>query len=288
MTNRQNRILVLDGLENDDWAAYCALTYPDAIVYNLASSGKKGASAGNGNSESWVPPANLRKVYYSSIAAPFPFPKGFFTAVVFRFPIASAPHAYRNAISECKRTLRPGGFLELSILDMDMVNIGGRTRRAVREVKERMQLATPEVSLSPASDTMMKLLGRKGFENLNRCVVSVPITGAMSDSRAGLSDDSSLSGFSARPELAKTLTDLLAGAQETGSHFTGANMIARVGRWWWTRCYESGLMSDDTSIGSIWEDELLLKECETRETGLRLVVCYAQKPESVRRRTASV
>ncbi|KAL9114587.1 MAG: hypothetical protein Q9187_007428, partial [Circinaria calcarea] len=35
--NKQDRILVLDGLCNDDWSTYCAMTYPDAIVYNLGT-----------------------------------------------------------------------------------------------------------------------------------------------------------------------------------------------------------------------------------------------------------
>ena len=35
-SNRQDRVLVLDGLGNDDWSFYCSLTYPHATIYNLS------------------------------------------------------------------------------------------------------------------------------------------------------------------------------------------------------------------------------------------------------------
>ena len=288
--NRQDRVLILDGLENDDWSTYCALTYPEATVYNLFSSlspTSKRRSAENENADSFVPPSNHRRISHASISAPFPFPKGFFSAVVFRFPAANNPNAYRNAISECKRVLRPGGYLELSILDMDMVNMGNRARRAVRGVKVRMQTAMPEVSLSPISDTVMKLLGRKGFENLNRCVVGIPVAGAISESRSSSMDENPSPTLEIADGRRQTLNDMINGQNAASSpHYPVTKMVARVGRWWWSQCYETGVIG--SSEDSIWADRQLLKECEKRETGFRLVVCYAQKPENARRRTVSV
>ncbi|MCJ1440538.1 MAG: hypothetical protein MMC23_001022 [Stictis urceolatum] len=296
LMNKQNRVLVLDGLQNDDWSAYCALTYPETIIYNLASFSKNRQSADTSNSDSWTPPPNLRRVSHTSIAAPFPFPKGFFTAVVFRFPAASTPSAYRNAISESKRVLRPGGYLEMTVLDMDLVNTGMLARRAVRGVKERIAATSPETSLSPASDTLMKCLGRRGFENLNRCVVGVPVAGSVSGiqhQRVGLGGDdqasSAASASASGTEGSLSLSNLLAGKQGVGgigSEYTGPKMVARVGRWWWSRCYEKGVLGEN--VESMWNDKIIVRECERRDTGLRLVVCYAQKPESPRRRTVSV
>ena len=291
-SSRQDRILVVDGLENDDWSTYCALTYPDANIYNLCSSSALWFRRADevSNTDRWMPPTNHRRISYTSISAPFPFPKGFFTAVVFRFPVANTDYAYRNAISECKRVLRPGGYLELTLLDMDMVNMGNQVSRAIRNLKVRMQAALPDVNLSPTSDEVMKLLGRKGFENISRCVVGVPLTGAVSGSRAG-STDGDLPGSSpdheAETVAQQSLGALLAGqAQGSDLHYPVTKMVARVARWWWSKCYESSILGEPRT--SIWSNEQLLRECEERETGLRLVICYAQKPISARRRTVSV
>ena len=288
-SSRQDRILVVDGLENDDWSTYCALTYPDTNVYNLCSSSALWSRKSSEvvNDGKWMPPVNHRRISYADISAPFPFPKGFFTAVVFRFPTANTDYAYRNAIAECKRVLRPGGFLELTILDMDTVNMGNHMSRAIRNLKVRMQAAVPDVSLSPASDEVMKLLGRKGFENISRCVVGVPVTGALSNSRKG-----SMSQPPSPDREAETGAQLSLGALLTGQargadlHYPVTKMVARVARWWWSKCYESSILGEPRE--SIWSHRELLKECEERETGLKLVICYAQKPTSARRRTVSV
>ena len=272
--SRQDRVLVLDGLDNDDWSSYCALTFPDATVYNLGA--PRPLSGTKRDSTSWQPPSNHRQIHHTNIAHPFPFPRGFFSAVVFRFPVASSEAALRNAISECKRVLRPGGYLELCILDMDLVNMGNRARRAIRGLKVRIQIADPDLSLSPTSDNIQKMLGRRGFENLNRCVVGVPVAGSLSNSPTGSIDDKHTS-------LGDMLRDPAVGGEAPIT-----KMVAKVGRWWWSRCYERGVVADDDAEGSIWNDSALLRECEKRDTGFRLVICYAQKPVNVRRRTVSV
>ena len=272
--NRQDRVLVLDGLGNDDWSSYCALTFPTATVYNLGA--PRPLSETKRDNTSWQPPSNHRQIHHTNIAHPFPFPKGFFSAVVLRFPVANSEAALRNAVSECKRVLRPGGYLEMCILDMDLVNMGNRARRAIRGLKVRMQIADPNVSLSPTSDNVQKMLGRRGFENLNRCVVGVPVAGSLSHSPTGSLDDQHTS-------LGDLLRDPAAGGEAPIT-----KMVAKVGRWWWSRCYERGVVADDDTEGSVWHDGALLTECEKRDTGFRLVICYAQKPVTARRRTVSV
>ncbi len=275
--NRQDRILILDGLGNDDWSFYCALTYPDATVYNLSPYQPSGQTTlKRRDSGAWQPPSNHRQIHHTSIMHPFPFPKGFFTAVVLRFPAANSEAAYRNAISECKRVLRPGGYLEISVLELDMMNMGNRARRAVRMLKVRMQVADDTVSLKPVSDNIQRMLGRRGFENLNRCMVGVPVAGKVSDSRSGSFDETNLS-----------LGDMIKDQSEHGDEGI-TKMVAKVGRWWYTRCYELGVLPDGDLDRSIWNDPALLKECDKRETSFKLLICYAQKPLAPRRRTVSV
>ena len=277
--HRQDRILVLDGLGNDDWSFYCALTYPNAIIYNISPVQTSGnASVKKREAGAYDSLSNHRQIYHTSIAHPFPFPKGFFTAAVFRFPVASSENAYMSAIAEFKRVLQPGGYLELSILDLDMVNMGNRARHAVRQLKVSMQQNNPDVSLKPNSDNIQKMLGRRGFENLKSCMVDVPVAGAISSSRAGSFDSKDMS-----------LGDMLNDSSTRGDESI-TKMVSKVGRWWYTRCYETSLplTQDSATKLSMWNDNQLLKECEKRETGLKLLICHAQKPTSTKRRTVSV
>ena len=304
--SRQDRVLVVDGLDNDDWSSYCALAYPDATFYSLsapsASSRRSfsattatATAAATAEPDAWTPPPNHRRISPPSLTSPFPFPKGFFSAAVLRFPAANTAAAYRNAVSECKRVLRPGGYLELSLLDMDPINMGDRARRAVRGVKMRLQAARPDVCLAPVGDTVMKLLGCKGFENLNRCVVGVPVAGGVTEQKhMGKREPgrrrSSADGSGANAQR-HTLGALLSGqTADSGPCYPASQMVARVGRWWWSGCYETavGTNEGERPSSSVWDDPALLGECERRETGFRLVLCYAQKPVSVRRRTVSV
>ncbi|EER43143.1 conserved hypothetical protein [Histoplasma capsulatum H143] len=300
----QGRVLVIDGLGNDDWSFYCALTYSTATVYSLGFSGPSTISS---NPAAWRPPSNHRTIHHANIENPFPFPKGFFTAAVIRFPAACSESGLRATISECKRVLRPGAYLELNVMDLDMVNMGNRTRKAVRMLKERIFAADPSTSLKPASDNIQKLLGKRGFENLNRCIVGVPVSGTLWSSSNTSSSNQSvtpLHPYSSNPtptnqggskqkrppsdDPSVSLGDLLSNSTPSESNDESiAKMVAKVARWWYTRCYEAAILPDGNPDYSIWADRRVLRECQRRATGFRLLIAYAQKP-SEPRRTASV
>ncbi|KXT11165.1 hypothetical protein AC579_6866 [Pseudocercospora musae] len=290
------RVLVLDGLSSD-WSFYVALSYPEATVYNM------GASLSASPSLSWPesdgpPPPNHRQIPLTTIAASFPFPKGFFTAVVLRYPIATTEASYAACISECKRVLRPGGHLEVAVLDLDLVNMGSKARKAVRGLKTRMQQNDREVCLQNLSDVLVRLIGRRGFESVQRCVVGVPTAGRIPRSQDLSSSGSGSSAMSRRHVNARrgshndfSFSNLLVG--NYGSQYEpGKNndesitkMVAKVGRWWYSTCYEKALLPTDRSI---WNESGLVRECEKQGTSFRLLICHAQKPLQTRRRTVSV
>ncbi|KAH7049254.1 hypothetical protein B0J12DRAFT_740746 [Macrophomina phaseolina] len=281
----EDRILVLDGL-GQDWSYYCALTYPTAQVYYLNpipnnTSTQPGPVA---------PAPNYRQIHHPDLLAPFPFPKGFFAAVVFRFPTAAPEAVFRAAISECKRVLRPGGHLEVSVVDLDLVNMGNRARRAVRDLKMRMQSTDPEVCLMNASDAFQRLIGRRGFENLSRCIVGVPTAGKMPKSVDLTNQAGGSSSTNGMPSQARFGDFAAMSDKEPSSSDDGiSKMISRVGRWWYSRCYESMVLEPEGDLShSIWSDDALLYECEKRQASFRLLICYAQKPTVTRRRTVSV
>jgi SAM-dependent methyltransferase len=271
-----------------DWSYYCALTYPGATVFNLDPSPSETPEPSEAGAFSSLP--NHRHVHHPDISHPFPFPKGFFNAVVFRFPVAISEAAYRFIVYECKRVLRPGGFLEISVLDLDMMNMGNRARRAVRNLKLRMQATDSSVSLKPVSDNIQRLLGRRGFENLNRCMVGVPAAGAIPSSRDNSIENGSEGSKVNRKSV--SFSDLLSnsekGQNSENDDESITKMVAKVGRWWYSRCYETSVLPEGDVTQSIWADEALLRECEKWQTSFRLLLCYAQKPTITPRRTISV
>ncbi|KAJ5190648.1 uncharacterized protein N7498_009633 [Penicillium cinerascens] len=316
-TGSHGRILVIDGLGNDDWSFYCSLTYPDAEVYSLS---RRPVSTALPHPAAWQPPTNHHTVYHAGLHNPLPFPKDYFTVAVLRFPAASPEHVQSNIIHECKRVLRTGGYLEMSILDRDMVNMGARTRKAVRRLKEQTYLANSSISLKPTSDSVQRLIGSQGFDNLRRCMVRIPVAGMVvrsSDSTISSSNRSlSATGTTASTGLSlPTISVTTTGSQgtQTGSKSSPsednislgdllsdpspspandesiAKIVARVGRWWYTKCYEDPVLPDTgDNDPSMWNDRKVLRECQKRGSGFRMLIAYAQKPSEVKRRTASV
>ncbi|KAJ5324354.1 hypothetical protein N7476_002954 [Penicillium atrosanguineum] len=311
------RILVIDGLGNDDWSFYCSLTYPDAEVYSLSG---RPVSTALPHPAAWQPPTNHHTVYHAGLHKPLPFPKDYFTVAVLRFPAASPEHVQSNIIQECKRVLRTGGYLEMSILDRDMVNMGVRARKAVRRLKEQTYLSNSAISLKPTSDLVQRLVGNQGFDNLRRCMVRIPVAGMVvrSSDSTNSSSNRSLSatgttastGFSA-PAISVTTTgsqgtnanskpsplednislgDLLSDPSPSAANDESiAKIVARVGRWWYTKCYEDPVLPHTgDNEPSMWNDRKVLRECQKRGSGFRMLIAYAQKPSEPKRRTASV
>jgi hypothetical protein len=294
----ESRILVIDGL-GDDWSHYVATSYPNAIVYNLGIS-----TSNNSGSSGWGPLKNYRHFNHPSLSTPLPFPRGFFAAVVFRFPMAAREHEYQACILESKRVLRPGGHLEVVALDIDMMNMGTRGRRALRGLKTRIQQGDQDVSLGNLSDTLVRMIGRRGFEEVQRCVVGVPAAGRIprsDDVRSSSCSSTSTAGIphkinnisaAQRQDEDVSFANLLQKNRQSQIIEPGrandegiTKMVARVGRWWYSTCYEQPLLETDKSV---WQERGLLRECEKQGTSFRLLICCAQKPLQARRRTKSV
>jgi len=292
-----DRVLILDGL-GKDWSYYVALTYPDADIYNLGPDAVGSGSASQGAFANTLP--NHRHIHHQSLSHPFPFPRGFFAAVVFRFPTATSESTLRQCIFECKRVLGPGGHLELCVLDLDMCNMGNRARRAVRGLKVKMSVAqdgedgAQGVCLKPTSDLVQRLVGRRGFENLNRCFVGVPVAGGMPTSGSCSDEEVQAMVDKANKGKGKASVRVQTPQEEKKFDFSSGNdedvtrMVARVGRWWYSRCFESAVLPDGDMSQSIWNDEALIRECEKHGTTFRLLIAFAQKPVVNRRRTVSV
>ncbi|RYP56063.1 hypothetical protein DL769_009989 [Monosporascus sp. CRB-8-3] len=268
---KRHSILVIDGLGNDDWSFYAAETYPAATFFNLSPRAPIPQDQKSSPSFPLSPP-NHHQIQYTSHKDKFPFGPDSFTSVVFRFPAAAPEAYYRNIIAEAWRVLKPGGYIELSILDVDLNNMGNRTRRAVRRLKERVAAQNPDFNLSSTADLILRLLGKRGFTDVKTCRVGVPVASPITKS----------GGKDGGKKDERSLAEMMNDETEAGDENIG-KMVSKVGRWWYNRCYEvpAGVNR------SIWNDRALLAECEEWGTSLKLMVCHARIPES-RGRVASI
>lgn len=288
---KRHSILVIDGLGNDDWSFYAAETYPAATFFNLSPRAPLASNDKRNSAQSSVPlsPPNHHQIQYKSHADKLPFGAQSFTCVVYRFPTAAPESHYRNVINEARRVLKPGGYIELSILDMDMNNMGNNARRAVRRLKERMHTRAPNTSLASSSDLILRLLGRKGFCDIKTCRVGVPLATSApgSSSSASSKTGTSASGGTTRKRSKRetqSLADMMC-AGGPGADESITKMVSKVGRWWYDRCYESVALTGGEK--SMWQDHAILAECEEWRTSLKLMVCHARIPDG-RSRVASI
>ncbi|KAI3396798.1 hypothetical protein diail_11698 [Diaporthe ilicicola] len=291
---KRHSILVIDGLGNDDWSFYAAETYPAATFFNLSPRSPLPTESQGSPPGAPMSPPNHHQIQYKSHMDKFPFGPQSFTSVVYRFPAAVPESHYRNIVSEARRVLKPGGYMELSILDIDLNNMGNRGRRAVRQLKERVHVRSPNVSLASSSDLLLRLLGRKGFTDIKTCRLGVPVASVLAPSESSTSAPASArtgarsgparsaSGKAKRDtrSLAEIISDDGPIADESIT-----KMVAKVGRWWYDRCYEN--VAPAPGGRSMWSDPALLAECEEWRTTLKLMVCHARMPDA-RGRLASI
>lgn len=138
--------------------------------------------------------------------------------------------------------------------------MGPRTTRAADLVKAIMERDNPVGSSSkPASKKVLRLLQKKGFERVSKCLVGLPAVGKV----AG--------GFETKIQSI--------GTGNIPENEAVEEVVSRVGRWWYTRCYEGVITNGGEAMRrSMWCDKLLLDECESLETCFRMLVCCARKP----------
>ncbi|KAH7309493.1 hypothetical protein B0I35DRAFT_82469 [Stachybotrys elegans] len=267
---KRHSILVIDGLGNDDWSFYAAETYPAATFFNLSPRAPLPDDLQTSASSFPLSPPNHHQIQYVSHLEKFPFAPQSFTCVVYRFPVAAPESYYRNILTEARRVLKAGGYLELSILDVDLNNMGNRGRRTIRRLKERIHEETPDTSLASTADLIIRLLGKVGFSNIKAARVGVPVATAVNGKENAKVTE-------AKKRDQRSLADMM---NENGpvADENITKMVSRVGRWWYTRCYESAAGSSQRSI---WNDKALLRECEELGTSLKLMVCCARAPERI-------
>ncbi|OTB16039.1 hypothetical protein K445DRAFT_49774, partial [Daldinia sp. EC12] len=167
------RILDLGGQATCDWAWHCAIMYPNTKVYTVTTKAIRQLS----NSNIRGPP-NHRQVAVSRLTK-LPFPDAHFDLVsarelhsILKFIGENGEDEWDSCLAECMRVLKPGGYLEFSVLDSDITNAG--PIGLAKSVEFGFALKTLGYDPSPTR-MFLSRLHRSGFDGVRRAWVCLPM-----------------------------------------------------------------------------------------------------------------
>ncbi|KAL9103525.1 MAG: hypothetical protein Q9163_001443 [Psora crenata] len=167
------RVLDLGGLPNGDWAWHCAREFPHAKIYTATTDRHLIDSRIRG-------PHNHRCTAVTSLWK-LPYPDDFFHAISARSlyaylknekPIGEDADEYDLCLRECLRCLKPGGYLEFSLQDSEIVNAGSCGTAA--SVEFGFNLRTRGYDPAPTKSWLARVK-RAGFDDIKRAWTYLPI-----------------------------------------------------------------------------------------------------------------
>lgn len=127
-----------------------------------------------------------------------------------RFLTALASSDHQFVLAGTNRVLRPGEYIEINVLDIDLVDMGNLGRRALHDVNERLSAANDSISLRNISGEVLSGIARQNFVEHNCCVVGLAVAGKLNE---------------------VSFSDLLGTIVSSGSTNNGiTEMVARAGR----------------------------------------------------------
>lgn len=166
------RILDVGGHTTCDWAWQVAYDYEDATVYTVNSSPEAFPQIqGPSNHKTTVVPN-----YWT-----FPYPSCHFDVISLRSlytllktntPVGSRMDELDLCLKECLRCLRPGGYLDFSVLDADIIRAGPFAQAMSAEFS--FNLKTRGYDPAPTKSFLARL-NKAGFEDIKRSWTVLPM-----------------------------------------------------------------------------------------------------------------
>ncbi|KAF2806682.1 uncharacterized protein BDZ99DRAFT_83118 [Mytilinidion resinicola] len=279
---RSPRILDVGGQPTCDWAWQLAFDHPRSTVttvfppgHNLTASTVQGPT-----NHKQMPVPNLWTL---------PFPSGAFDVISARSlyallktdkPVGRALDEYDLCLKECFRCLKPGGYLEFSLIDSDIIR-AGRQAQAMG-VEFGFNLKTRGYDPQPTK-TFLPRLRKAGFDEVQRAWMILPMGKPAANWR-----DTLPVGADARNSPEKSIGpdgDVDVAVPEVlGSTSNAANLTGTVGAWAW----EKWMLKLQVEMGKE-EEKLLegvvqvLEEGAKDGAGWRSLTGWARKPAAAQK-----
>ncbi|KAL2182826.1 hypothetical protein L209DRAFT_760084 [Thermothelomyces heterothallicus CBS 203.75] len=232
------RILDLGGQGTCDWAWHAALLYPNTKIYTVTTKAIRQLS----NSNIRGPP-NHRQVAVTSLAK-LPFADNQFDLIsarelhaVLKLFGEHGTDEWDACLRECMRVLKPGGYLEFTLLDADIMNAGPLGN--AKAVEFHFALQTLGYDPNPTRSFLGRLHAA-GFDEIRRAWVCLPVgpkhppqsvyTTASRNSTASSSSSSSSSSPSSSSVKIHRLEAMVTGSTDNIAAVTGI-----AAGWSWER-----------------------------------------------------
>ncbi|KYK55508.1 hypothetical protein DCS_07471 [Drechmeria coniospora] len=285
------RILDLGGPSTCDWAWHCAFQYPSTKIYSVTTKAIRQLSNANIRG-----PSNHRQVAVERLTR-LPFADDRFDVIsarelhsILKLVGEKGEDEWESCLRECMRVLKPGGYLEFSILDADMVNAG--PVGLAKSVEFAFSLKTLGYDPSP-SRTWLGRLARAGFEDTRRIWMCLPMGAGRRAQTAAPPPASASSSKLAEPGSQPNEPD----ASLMGSSDNVAGMCSIVGGWswerWLLRCELEKVagklrLADTVTPGAAMKEagkclegvHAVMEEGRGRNAGFRMLNGYARKPKA--------
>lgn len=257
------RILDLGGQATCDWAWHCAVEYPNTKIYTVTTKARRQLSNSNIRG-----PKNHRQVAVERLTK-LPFDNSQFDLISAREIYSILKENGENGedewgvcLRECMRILKPGGYLEFSIMDSDIVNAG--PLGLAKSVEFGFNLKTLGYDPVPTKAWVGRLHAA-GFVNIKRAWCFLPMGAKMEDKV--VNRDSM--GVEVKLELE---------AMVTGSTELAASVCGIVGGWawekWLLRC-KVQTVGDEGQVEGVQD---IVEEGRRCGAGWRTVNGWARKP----------
>ncbi|KAJ4288113.1 hypothetical protein N0V90_012130 [Kalmusia sp. IMI 367209] len=268
------KILDVGGIPTNDWAWDVAYDYPYATVMTVYT-------AGHNLSANVTGPQNHKHMTVPNLWT-LPFPSGHFDVVSARTlhellktdkPLGRSMDEYDLCLKECFRCLKPGGILEYSLLDADIIH-AGRHGQALG-VEFGFNLKTRGYDAAPTKSFIPRL-HKAGFQDVHRMWMVLPMgkTAANWKDTLPVGCEKKQEERSISPDGEVSVTE----APVFGTTVDAAMMTGIVGSWYW----EKWMLRLQVEMGKE-EEKLLesvvqaLEEGAAAGSGWRYLTGYARK-----------
>ena len=280
-TRDRARILDMGGQSTCDWAWHCALQYPNTKVYTVTTKAIRQLSNANIRG-----PPNHRQVAVERLTR-LPFADNHFDLIyarelhsILKLIGENGEDEWEGCLQECMRVLKPGGYIDFSLLDSELMNAG--PLGLAKSVEFCFSLKTLGYDPSP-SKLWLGRLSRAGFQDVRRTWMCLPV-GAKRDIHQ-LPMPQSSNGAATRESAAPLM----------GSTADVASVCSIVGGWnwerWLLRCEMEKVagelrLADTVTAGAAMEEAgkclegvaAVMEEGRNCKSAFRMLNGYARKP----------